>query len=186
MKYEPLVSDNFFHIYNCGNNKEDIFKEEKNYYYFLNLLKKYILPTCEILAYCLLKNHFHLLVKTRENVNIKEISQSYSNFFNSYSKSINKNYNRSGSLFKDRFSRIKIDKESYLKDLIVYIHLNPKHHGFTDNFKSYKYSSYHAILSKKRTDLERDYVLELFGERENFVFVHQAKQVNINERLLLE
>ena len=122
MKYEPLIPDSFFHIYNCGNNKEDIFKEEKNYYYFLSLLKKYILPTCEVFAYCLLKNHFHLLVRTKDNIRNKEISQSFSNLFNAYSKSINKAYDRSGSLFKDRFSRIKVDSESYLKDLIVYIH----------------------------------------------------------------
>tara|TARA_R110000868_G_scaffold369934_1_gene633411 strand:+ start:88 stop:648 length:561 start_codon:yes stop_codon:yes gene_type:complete len=186
MKYEPLVSDSFFHIYNCGNNKEDIFKEEKNYNYFLLLLKHHILPTCDILAYCLLKNHFHLLVKTKENLNSKEISQSFSNFFNSYSKGINKAYQRSGSLFKDRFSRIKVNSEAYLKDLIIYIHLNPKHHGFTNNFKSYKYASYHTILSQKPTDLERDYVLDLFGERENFIFIHETKQININEQLLLE
>jgi REP element-mobilizing transposase RayT len=186
MKYEPLISDSFFHIYNCGNNKEDIFIEEKNYVYFLSLLSKHIIPVCDILAYCLLKNHFHLLVKTKNNISSKVLSQSFSNFFNSYSKSINKSYQRSGSLFKDRFSRIKIDTESYLQDLIVYIHLNPKHHGFTEDFQLYKHSSYKSILSSKPTLLLRAYVIKLFDDKENFVSVHLAKQLMVNEKLYLE
>ncbi len=186
MKYEPLTSDSFFHIYNCGNNKEDIFKESKNYNFFLTLMKRHILPTCDILAYCLLKNHFHWLIKTKDNLESTQISQSFSNFFNSYSKSINKSYQRSGSLFKDRFSRIKIDNESYLEDLIVYIHLNSKHHEFVEDFKSYKYSSYNSILSHKPTLLLRNEIINLFEDRENFVFVHKTKQLQLDEKLVLE
>jgi REP element-mobilizing transposase RayT len=135
MKYEVLVEDSFYHIYNCGNNKENIFIEEQNYDYFLKLAKKHLFKTSDILAYCLLKNHFHFLIKTKENSSSKEISQSFSNFFNSYSKSINKKYGRSGSLFKDRFSRIRLENEEYLKNLILYIHLNPTHHQFVADFR---------------------------------------------------
>ena len=90
-----------------------------NYFYFLQLLKKYILPVANVFSYCLLKNHFHLLVQIKEGKEEKVISKGFSNFFNSYSKSINKKYNRSGSLFRDRFKRIKIKDEEYLKTLIV-------------------------------------------------------------------
>lgn len=186
MKYEPLVEDSFFHIYNCGNNKEDIFIEEKNYTYFLSLMKTHLFPTCEVLCYCLLKNHFHLLVKIKEGVPQKSISQGFSNLFNAYSKAINKQYNRSGSLFKDRFSRIKINNEAYLLNLIIYIHLNPTHHNFTNDFKSYKYSSYNSILSKKSTALSRSFVLDLFEDRTNLIHIHERKQVNILEEFLLE
>lgn len=186
MNYEPLIEGNYYHIYNCGNNKEDIFIEEKNYEYFLMLLKKHVLPFSEILAFCLLKNHFHLLVYLKENSESKIISQSYSNFFNAYAKAINKSYNRTGSLFKDRFSRIKINDEGYLKSLVVYIHTNPAHHQFTENFKDYKYSSYKSFISKQPTLLHRDFVLNLFENRENFQFVHNNKQFQINEQLILE
>lgn len=135
MNYEPLIEGNYYHIYNCGNNKENIFIEERNYAYFLILLKKHVLPCSDVLAFCLLKNHFHLLVYLKENFETKTISQCYSNFFNAYAKAINKTYDRTGSLFKDRFSRIKITDETYLKSLIVYIHTNPTHHQFTDDFR---------------------------------------------------
>ena len=186
MKYEVLLPDSYFHIYNCGNNKENIFIQEKNYAYFLTLMDKHISGVCFILAYCLLKNHFHLLIKTKENIEAKKISQSFSNLFNAYSKSINKAYNRTGSLFKDRFSRIRIEDEVYLKNLIVYIHTNPVHHEFVKGFETYKHSSYKAMLSNKETKLLRNYVLRLFEDKANFIYTHQFKQTVINNLIILE
>ena len=186
MRYEVLIEDSFYHIYNCGNNKENIFIEEQNYTYFLKLVKKHISKTSNILAYCLLKNHFHFIIKTKENIESKQISQSFSNLFNAYSKSINKKYGRSGSLFKDRFSRIKLDNEEYLKNLILYTHLNPTHHNFIDDFRNYKYSSYNSILSNKPTNLLREDVINLFDDKQNFIDSHKIKEVNILESIMLE
>ena len=185
MKYEPLTSDSFYHIYNCGNNREDIFIEERNYNYFLLLIKKYILSVAQVWSYCLLKNHFHLLIKTEEKISDKDISQAFSNLFNAYSKAINKAYQRSGSLFKDRFSRIKIDSEEYLKSIIIYINSNAVHHGFVDYVEDYKHCSYFALISDRHTLLERDKVIELFDNKENFKTVIKQKQVVI-EVLALE
>ena len=147
MKYEVLISDSFYHIYNCGNNKKNIFIEERNYNYFLELLKKYILPIAHLWSYCLLKNHFHVLIKTKEGFNDKTFSQAFSNLFNAYSKAINKSYNRTGSLFRDRFSRIKIHDEVYLKQVILYINANAVHHGFVKQAEDYKHCSYLALIS---------------------------------------
>ena len=61
--FEPGV---VYHVFNRGNNKEDIFKEEKNYMYFLSLLQKYVMPVAEVYAYCLMKNHFHLVVRIKD------------------------------------------------------------------------------------------------------------------------
>ncbi|WP_445734544.1 transposase [Mariniflexile sp.] len=186
MKYEPLTEDSYYHFYNCGNNKENLFIDDENYSYFLKLTKKYLLDSCDILSYCLLKNHFHLLIRTKPNIETKIISQSFSNLFNAHSKAINKKYGRSGSLFKDRFSRIKVDNEDYLKSLIIYIHTNPVHHNFTDNFKTYAHSSYKAFISDSQRLLQRDFVIKLFEDKENFRFVHNSKQTHILENLLLE
>lgn len=189
-KYDILEPDCFYHIFNRGNNNEDIFKEPDNYYHFLKLLKKHILPIADIYAYCLLKNHFHLLIKIRsfENlkindklVNFKNLSQPFSNLFNAYTKSINKRYNREGSLFKVRFKRNRITSEEYLRNTILYIHLNPVKHGFTENFENYDYSSYRSILSNKRTELKRREVIEFFGDKENFIIVHQNSFNKIEE-----
>ncbi len=186
MKYENLTSDRYYHIYNRGNNNENLFKENKNYIFFLNLMKKHLVEVTEILSYCLLKNHLHLLIKTKENCDDQKISQKFSNFFNSYSKSINKAYNRNGSLFQDRFSRKKIDTESYLRELIIYIHLNPTHHGFTNDFSTYSHSSFESLISTKKTLLARKFVLELFRDKENFKYVHYAKTPELNKEITLE
>jgi REP element-mobilizing transposase RayT len=66
MNQKPFEHGCFYHVYNRGNNKEDIFKELKNYTYFFGLIKKYLLPTADIYTYCLMKNHFHLLVKIKD------------------------------------------------------------------------------------------------------------------------
>jgi len=64
-------------------------------------------------------------------------SQYFSNLFNAYTKAINKNYNRSGSLFEKNFKRILIDDDSYLVQLVCYIHRNPQKHGITKDFRTY-------------------------------------------------
>ncbi len=186
MKYEPLISDTYFHIYNRGNNREDIFKEDRNYHYFLMLMTKYILPVCEIYAYCLLKNHFHLVVKTKEEITSKLISQSFSNMFNTYSKAINKAYGRSGSLFQDRFSRKKIESEDYLKQLIIYTHLNPQYHGLVPDFRNYQYSSYQSYFSENPSNLKREFILSLFDGKSNFEYVHLNRKLEVEESLTLE
>lgn len=189
MKYEPIIRDQFYHIFNRGNNGENIFIEEKNYLYFLGLMKKHVLPIANIYAYCLLKNHFHLLIHTKEVEEDQEISQGFSNLFNSFAKAINKTYNRSGSLFQRRFPRIRITDEDYLRSLVLYIHLNPKHHGFTTDFRTYPHSSYKALISNKHTELQRIEVINLFDDLDNFVFCHQYRQDlmdNLDETFLLE
>jgi len=176
MKYESLLPDHFYHIYNRGNNREDLFIEEKNYHYFISLLTKHITPVAEIYAYCLLKNHFHLLIRIKENQIKNNPSQAFSNFFNAYAKAINKAYSRTGSLFQDRFKRIPVKDENYLINLIIYIHLNPVNHGFVQDFKKYRFSSYEELISEMPTFLERQQVLNIFEDKQNFVSVHTTKR----------
>ena len=183
MKYEVLMPGRYYHIYNQGNNKENIFIEAKNYYYFLRLVKKYIVPITEIYAYCLLPNHFHLLVMTSHDVEKKALSQGFSNLFNAYSKAINKTYSRSGSLFKRKFSRKEIKDEEYIKNLVLYIHTNPRYHKITVDFETYLYSSYNAFLLDKPTNISKEYILTLFDGKENFKHIHCRKADIINEIL---
>ena len=183
MKYEILQSNNYYHIFNQGNNGENIFIEDVNYIYFLKLMKKYVNPIANVLSYCLLKNHFHLLVQIKEVAEEKKVSKSFSNLFNSYSKSINKKYNRSGSLFRDRFKRIKIEEEVYLKKLIIYINLNPIYHQFVTTLNDYKHSSYLSLISEKNTLLKREEVLFLFENKENFIHHLTSKKLEFDEKL---
>lgn len=182
MKYENVEASFYYHIYNQGNNRENIFFEERNYEYFIKLMDKYISPLAEIYAYCLLPNHFHLLLRVNDNVEQNKCAQAFSNFFNAYAKAINKSYQRSGSLFKRKFSRIKVENEDYLKKLVLYIHTNAQHHGIIDSFEDYTHSSYKAYFSQKATNISKGYILSLFEDIRNFAFAHKTKSNQIEEK----
>jgi REP element-mobilizing transposase RayT len=187
MKYIPFEAGQYYHIYNRGNNDEKIFYEADNYTYFIRLLKKHLTPILEIYTYCLLPNHFHLVVKFKEINNLPEsirigktkLHQGLSNLFNAYSKSINKRYSRRGSLFQEHLKRNQITDNNYFLNLIIYVNTNSSHHGLRD-FENYPYSSYQQLISKSPTFLNREEVLELFDGKDNFIFTHLEKQLNIN------
>ncbi|MGY5846376.1 transposase [Salegentibacter sp. HM20] len=179
MKYEPIIAGRYYHIYNRGNNNQHIFFEEKNYDYFIQLMIKYIIPVADIYAYCLIKNHFHILLRTREDIQDVFISKAFSNLFNAYAKTVNKAYNRSGSLFQDRFKRKIIENESYLRNLILYIHFNPQNHNLIEDFRAYKYSSYSKIINREDSFLCSDEVISYFDDIVNFSKVHYQKQDNL-------
>ncbi|MGG7033826.1 MAG: transposase [Flavobacterium sp.] len=183
MKLEILEKDCYYHIYNRGINSETIFLSNENKIYFLKLLSKHLTNNIDVFAYCLMDNHFHLVIKINEDEKI--VTQSFSNFFNAYAKAFNKQNQRTGSLFEKHFKRIKLKDENYLRELILYVHLNPKHH-FNIDFKNYKFSSYIAFISENETKIKRDYVLALFGDKENFIFCHNQKSEILNEKYTLE
>lgn len=191
-KKEPLVAGNYYHIYNRGNNGQDIFFDSGNYDYFLKLYHQYIYPIAETYAWCLMKNHFHLLVYLRtENEISKDFleystvespktldpSKQFGHLFNAYTQAINKRYSRTGVLFEKPFERKLITSERYLNNLIYYIHNNPVHHGFVKTMADYPWSSYGSMVSDKPTKLQRDEVLEMFLGRQNFVDYHAKEQV---------
>jgi len=183
MKLEVLEKDCYYHIYNRGINGTTIFENDANKLFFLKQLAKYSQDKISIFAYCLMNNHFHLVI--RLNTEEKEVTQAFSNLFNSYAKAFNKQINRTGSLFEKHFKRIKLKDETYLKHLIVYVHLNPKYH-FDLDFKSFNYSSYQAYLSDKETKIERNEILHLFGDLENFISCHNQKNNLLNETYTFE
>lgn len=183
MKLELLEKDNYYHLYNRGINGTEIFFNEENKTYFLKQLKKYLNLKISIFAYCLMSNHFHLVIKL--NTDGETATQAFSNFFNSYVKSVNKENDRTGSLFEKHFKRIKLTDENYLKQLIIYVHLNPKHH-LNLKFEDYKFSSYSSFLSSKETKLEREEVLNLFDGIDNFIFCHHQKNDFLTEKHTLE
>ena len=158
-----------YHIYNRGNNRENIFIEERNFRYFLQKYGQMVAPFVDTYAYCLLRNHFHLLVRIKDldeldpNQRTKKPGQVLGNFFIAYAKAFNRRYDRSGSLFENPFERAEVASGSYFMQLIVYIHQNPQKHGFVDDFRNWPYSSYHALLGPEPTRLMRKNVLDQFG-----------------------
>jgi len=190
----PLLNGIYYHIYNRGVNRENIFIEERNYEYFLLLLTKHIEPVAELFAYCLLRNHFHLMVRVKTEEEIKgsitrsrsptgtiavpesnEVpgenyaSNKFSNFFNAYAKGFNLAYGRTGSLFQHPFGRVMVTTDWQFWNVIAYIHQNPQKHHFVDDFRDWKYSSYGLILADKPSFLQRDTVLDWFGGKDQYL-----------------
>lgn len=185
MKQDTIELDATYHIFNRGNNGENIFKEDKNYDYFLGLLKKHILPIADIYSYCLLKNHFHLLLKIKDHneipANFKEKPyQPFSNMFNAYSKAINKLYSRRGSLFQEHLKRKRIKDEKQFVQTLAYIHLNPVKHGFSNDFRGYPHSSYRAYISDKTSHLDKETVFHMV-DRESFEYWHHQRVMGLED-----
>lgn len=177
----PLLPGNWYHIYNRGINGETIFSDPRNYEYFLQLLVKHVLPVIEVFACCLLRNHFHLLVRILEEIE-KQPHRAFSNWFNSYAQAFNKQQGRTGSLFERPFHRKLITSEKYRAQVVFYIHQNPKHHNICEDFRTYPHSSYKAILSTAPTHLQREIVLRWFGGHEGFVAYHKRGDDEIIDR----
>ncbi len=183
MANEPLQYGCYYHIYNRGNNSENLFRQEENYRYFLKLYAKYILPVADTFAYCLLPNHFHLLVQIRDLTGSPNLSglkalkpsQQFSNLFNAYTKAVNKHYQRHGALFERPFKRIPVASERYFAKLVAYIHQNPQRHGLIDDFRQWPYSSYKTLFSEKPTHLNRDVVLGWFGGQKGVERLHKSE-----------
>ena len=112
--YTPFYTNQFYHVYNRGNNGEKIFYSTRNYYHFLNLYDKYLSDCVNTYAYCLIPNHFHFLIRVRDS---SVISDQFRIFFLSYSKAINKQESRTGSLFQKRFKRTTIEELSHCNGL---------------------------------------------------------------------
>jgi putative transposase len=192
-KTEPLVHGNYYHIYNCGINGVPLFRENKNYEYFLRLYDRYIEPVADTCAWCLMGNHFHFLLRIKEIEeidveklytadgvlnpvrSIKPLHLYFSHLFNSYTQAFNKMYSRHGSLFERAFKRKRINSEKYFKQLVIYIHNNPVHHGFCKHPAEYPWSSYQTCISDRATKIEPNIVTEWFDSLDNFKAVHETE-----------
>lgn len=183
MYIQPLTEGQYFHIYNRGVNGENIFREKRNYNYFLHQYKFYCAEVLDTLSYCLLKNHFHLLAFVKENIEVSRkdgkgmfkmnASKQLSHFFNSYAQAINKAYNRTGPLLESPFERKLVDNENYLISVIHYCHLNAQQHGFAEDFREWEFSSYSEILNNNNSMVAAEKVIQLFGSKADFENFHK-------------
>ncbi len=188
----PLRGGSYYHIFNRGINRQILFFEERNFHYFLHLIDKYLAEYISVLAYCLLPNHFHLIIKINDTIRIpskekdgipllriidenkigKFVSNQFRKIFITYSMEINRQENRTGSLFDKNFKRLEITENEYLLYSIFYVHNNPVKHGIANYPNQYKFSSYAAILSNRSTKIARDLIFEIFDEKAAFIDYH--------------
>lgn len=152
-----MEAEQFYHIYNRGNNRQRIFLNRRNYFYFLEKIKNHLMPHLHILAYCLMPNHFHILGYSKTDLISDKFSNDLRVMLRSYTRGINKQENRIGSLFAQN-TKVKplesdthsmtlshtmsIQKEAYLYNCFHYIHQNPMKAGLVKRMEDWEMSSF--------------------------------------------
>ncbi len=140
--------ESYYHVYARGSTRQTIFLEKSDFEYFERLFQRYLARNnlvnsggqpypyhgdrLRLLCYCLMPNHFHLLVYQEAE---KAMSAFMRSLMTSYSRYFNTKYKRTGSLFESRYKAVRIDQQNYLEHVTRYIHLNPRY------WKRYRYSS---------------------------------------------
>lgn len=188
----PLVNNYFYHILNRGIEKRNIFLDDRDYKRFLKILKYYQYAEAkrsfskltnedlknaqrgekivEIISYCLMPNHFHLLIK---QVKDKGISDFIRKISNGYTRYFNTKYRRIGPLFQGPYKAVMVESDEQLTHLSRYIHLNPKVSFLVKDLNSYPWSSYTDYIGLENNDLvNKEEILGFFKDQksyENFV-----------------
>ena len=212
---EKLQPNCSYHIFNHANGFENVFIEDENYRFFLDKYNQYILPIAETYAYCLLPNHFHLVVRIRRREVLEEvfrnfkstnfskvqnfgkvevtdnmieyyISKQFANLFSCYTQSFNKVNKRRGSLFLKNFRREPIKNKAYFMNAVIYTHRNPVHHAFCDRYTDWSYTSFCEIKERNSQIIEVDKLLRMFGGRDSFIDLHEQSANKFRESLIAD
>jgi putative transposase len=167
----PLIAGETYHLYNRGVDRQTIFFERDNYLFFLRRLRQYLVgQTSEvldtsILAYCLMPNHFHLLVQPHHD----QLSRQMQRLLISCTKAINERYDCVGPLFQGQFQAVHVETSRHLTHLSRYIHLNPVTAGLIARPGDWEYSSYREYVGLRPGSLPRpDVVLSEFPSRATY------------------
>jgi putative transposase len=165
------VPESYYHVYARGSNKNRIFQDESDYMFFLSLFERYLakeksdkrpideyqklFDLVEVLAYCLMPNHFHLLLYQIEEGGMAKLMHG---IMTSYSRYFNNKYGRSGPLFESRYKASRISSDEYLLHISRYIHLNP------DEWIDYPHSSIRAYLYNDIPEwMNKNHISDLYG-----------------------
>jgi REP element-mobilizing transposase RayT len=157
----PLIKNEYYHIYNRAIAGNLLFRENRNYLFFLSKIEKYILPDAELIAYCLMPNHYHFILK----LNTDNISTAMQRMALSYVKSYNIVYQQSGHLFQSPYQRIHITNLNYLLHLSRYIHLNPVKAQIVQKAENWEYSSYLEYIGLRESEyINTEVILDLVNQ----------------------
>ncbi len=142
---------------------------------------------CETFAYAILPNHYHFLIKVKEDIEDHLFSFQLKKLIQEYTFRINDREKRNGNLFLKPFRRLEINSDEYFTRLVFYIHANPYKHNICSNFKSYNYSSYKSIITSAPTNINRNDVLEWFGGLNDLIEFHNfMHNEDLIEKMIIE
>ena len=177
--YKQFGPGQYYHIYNRGNAKNEIFLDSEDFSFFIMRLQQNLFPlekgsvrmrvlpadSFSLISYCLMPNHFHLLL--RQNADIP-ITKLLLKICTSYSIYFNKKYERVGHVFQDQYKQVAVDDNRYLIWLAAYMHQNPKVAGLIKNSSDNEWSSYREFLSGRQQLCEQSLILEQFKSLNDF------------------
>jgi hypothetical protein len=192
--HEPLYPNQTYHLFNRAVGNERLFISHDNYRYFILKMQEYILPVADLFTYSLIPNHFHLLIRIKDESSLipyfefkkqrnfhpavdflpEFVMQQFSNWCNGYAKAFNKMYNRKGSLFIDYLKRSPVTKETDLFNFLFYVNNNACKHGLCRKIGDWSYDGYKILLHDHETFLKRDEVISWFGSKERFIKFHEG------------
>lgn len=203
-RFTPLVNESFYHIYNRGVEKRQIFMEDADYQRFLQTLNYYQFQgpkprfsthhrfkikdfsknpkIVEIICYCLMPNHFHLLLKQLKDNGIQEF---LAKIANSYVKYFNTKYHRVGPLLQGQYKAIFVETDEQLVHLSRYIHLNPYVAEITKDWPSFPYSSAPEFLGVATFPIcVTNHILNLFPNQakyQSFIADYESYALELNQ-----
>lgn len=159
------LPDSYYHVYARGHGRQAIFRDEQDFAKFLELFERYLSESTgdkysqtksevSLLCYCLMDNHFHLLVHQKAQGAMSRLMRG---IMTSYSMYFNRKYDLSGALFESRYKASRISSDPYLMHISRYIHLNPK------GWMAYPHSSIHAYYLGAPDWLSPTPIIDLFG-----------------------
>ena len=172
--------DAWYHIMNRGRRSENIFSDEKDYILFTELLKETSeMWNIRIASYCLVPNHYHMLVQTPE----ANISRSMRHLNGVYTQRYNRRHNCDGQLFRGRYKSIIIYTDIYLLQAVRYIHRNPLRAGLVDKIDAYKWSSHKGYISiaKKWDWLHKNHFISMLSKNRKDWLRYYRKWVSVEE-----
>lgn len=200
--YKRFAPGEYYHIYNRGVGKMDIFNNNSDYENFIKRLqlilgfkesivrgvrplsiKSVPKDSFTIVAYCLMPNHFHMLVRQNTDVSITHL---ISKLCTSYSMYFNKKYNRVGGLFQDIFKSINVDGNEYLLWLSAYIHQNPVVAGVAWDLGQWKWSSYPEYAEGKEGVCGKDVILGQYKDKVEYKNFVESSYDAIRKKGLIE
>jgi putative transposase len=166
-KRPEYISGQYYHFYNRGAHRASIFRGPGNYLFVLNKVKKYLTEfKLTLIAYCLMPNHYHFLIRQDGEHAAGLLPQ---RVFNSYSKAYNKRYGHSGTLFEDNYKVKPILRTAHLLHLCRYIHGNPVKDGLVADPADWPYSNYLEWVGQRRGRLYNpDFVRTNFSSPQEY------------------
>jgi REP element-mobilizing transposase RayT len=182
--------DSFFHVYTRANSPRDVlFNCQDNYRFFLDKLRHYILPIADIQGYCLVPNHYHLLIHVHPQKQLSEFWQNtqhrrssspfcinglvqsqFAHFHNSYAKAFNQMFKRRGSLFQVKPKAKIIKSDTLFLIALRYVHRNPLKHRLVNVIDEWPYSSYFSYLQDDDAHfVKTELALSMFESVDDFI-----------------